>query len=349
MKENSENPHSPQGLAQNLAPNINNNICISINNVAFEYSGATNRFAINHTSGTIINQSITALIGANGAGKTTLLQCIAGLLSPLSGQIKVLGLDTVENKRAVHQKLGYLPDVYGLYEDLSAEQAIWYAGRLQGLSADIAWAETARIIRLLKIEEQSKQKVGQLSHGQKQKVAIGQAVVHSPKVLLLDEPANGLDPIARAELAELLLIWQDSGMTIVVSSHILTELDQYASNMMLMDSGKIVDQQTIKSSTSAILDVIPMLVEWQCSEDENINTILKVHAIIKECALKYPQFKVAAIPQNSNNPNSIIITIPEVERADVLTKLIGAQINVLTYTRKNEDLLSRYQNMRKSL
>ena len=191
-------------------------------------------------------QTITALVGPNGAGKTTLLRCLAALEPPYSGDVAIDGLDSYKSPREIHEKLGYLPDFYGLYDDLSVRRCLTYAACAHGIKLEATDAAVRTAAQRVNLSERMEQKASELSRGLRQRLAIGQAIVHSPKVLLLDEPAAGLDPQARKELSALLLSLKDSGMTIVVSSHILAELEDYCSEMIILDKGRVAGGKPIK-------------------------------------------------------------------------------------------------------
>ncbi len=213
---------------------------IKVENLIYEYPGVR---ALDRVSFTINPGSITALVGPNGAGKTTLLQCLAALTKPFDGQILIGDRDISRKPREIHAMVGYLPDFFGLYDRLTVNQALTYFALAQNVNrADIP-ARTALITRLLDLEDKRSAKLSSLSRGMRQRLAIGQVMVHDPEILLLDEPASGLDPEARNALADLFRDLNAQGKTIVVSSHILAELDQYASNLLILNKGRLVDRE----------------------------------------------------------------------------------------------------------
>ena len=216
---------------------------IVVKDLTFDYQGFR---ALNQVSFSIPAGSVTALVGPNGAGKTTLLRCIAALDTPLSGSVHVAGLDVFEFVRDVHRRMGYLSDNFGLYNELTVAQGLQYAARSQGLGAKaIATAvrDTAQSLGLSsKLNNQAKT----LSRGQRQRLAIGQAIVHGPQVLLLDEPASGLDPEARSTLAQVFRNLQAQGMTLLVSSHILAELDEYSTHMLAINQGQVLKHRALE-------------------------------------------------------------------------------------------------------
>jgi ABC-2 type transport system ATP-binding protein len=215
---------------------------IEIQDLVFEYPGHR---ALCGVSLRIADKAITALVGPNGAGKTTLLRCMAALETPYAGRVRIDGLDTREAPRAIHARLGYLPDFFGLYDALSVRRCLHYAARAHGIMANKAAAAAEDAAARVGLSDRMEQAAGALSRGLRQRLAIAQTIVHGPKVLLLDEPAAGLDPQARRDLAQLLLSLRDGGMTLVVSSHILAELEDYSDRMLIVNRGRVVGGSAI--------------------------------------------------------------------------------------------------------
>jgi len=216
---------------------------IEVQNLVYEYPTAR---ALKGVSLTVADGTITALVGPNGAGKTTLLRCLAALEDPYSGRVLVEGLDTTQKPREIHARLGYLPDFYGLYNDLTVRRCLAYAARSHGIASALTAAAVQKAAGRVGLLDRLESKAGELSRGLRQRLAIGQAIVHEPRVLLLDEPAAGLDPQARRDLSTLLTSMRDSGMTLVVSSHILAELEDYCSEMIIIENGLIAGGKAIK-------------------------------------------------------------------------------------------------------
>lgn len=217
---------------------------VEVSGVLFEYPGVR---ALDDVTLSLARGSVTALVGPNGAGKTTLLRCIAGLERPMLGSITVAGIDVLEAPRESHRKMGYLSDFFGLYETLSVRRNLHYAAAGQRIAAPAIDARVKLTAERLGLTDRLDVKTTALSRGQRQRVAIGQALVHQPEVLILDEPASGLDPEARHHLAQLFLTLQREGMTLIVSSHILAELDEYCSHMLVMQQGRIIENKTMSA------------------------------------------------------------------------------------------------------
>ena len=226
---------------------------IQVKQLTFEYPGTR---ALDLVSFDIAKGSITALVGPNGAGKSTLLRCIAALDYSLSGQVLLDGIDVLDDPRASHAKIGYLSDNYGLYDNLSVRQCLTFAALSQGVAENQIDSVVTCTAQQLDLSGKLDNASGALSRGQRQRVAIGQAIIHSPSLLLLDEPASGLDPEARHSLSQVFIALKNSGMTLIVSSHILAELEDYSTDMLVLKGGKILQQQSAYSATKQALSRI---------------------------------------------------------------------------------------------
>lgn len=221
---------------------------IQVENLAYEYPG---KRALSDVSFTIDKNAITALVGPNGAGKTTLLKCMAALIRPFHGTVAVDGADVFHDPRRSHRIMGFLPDFFGLYDSLTVEKALAYFAMAQKMDKGRIPDRVAEVIRLMNLADKRQAKVGALSRGMRQRLAIGQAMIHDPEVLLLDEPASGLDPEARYALSELFIDLNRAGKTIVVSSHILSELDQYATDLLVIRDGRVAERPMPETSGPA--------------------------------------------------------------------------------------------------
>jgi ABC-2 type transport system ATP-binding protein len=219
---------------------------IRVNDLTFDYPG--NR-ALDDVSFEIPENSITALVGPNGAGKTTLMRCLAALERPLHGDIHLDGIDVLQKPRECHRRVGYLSDFFGLYQDLTVQQCLHFVAASHGI--DDVDTSVSSTIKLLDFEYYQHSKAGELSRGWRQRLGIAQAIIHRPKVLLLDEPASGLDPEARGKLAALLRKLGSEGMTVIVSSHILAELSEYSSHMLILEDGRVVEYTPIGTEQQA--------------------------------------------------------------------------------------------------
>ena len=221
---------------------------ISVRRVSYDYPGCR---ALDNVSFDLPPASITALVGPNGAGKTTLLRTMAALEEPMHGEILINGLNIWEAPREAHRLMGYLPDHFGLYQDLSANRCLLHAAYARRLSEDEAEQAVHWAAEQVDLVPKLTARAGTLSRGQRQRLALAQAIVHRPKVLLLDEPASGLDPQARADLSRLMKNLAADGMTLLISSHILAELESYCTAILVLEQGQLLSHQHLESRAVA--------------------------------------------------------------------------------------------------
>jgi len=203
-----------------------------------------------------------ALVGPNGAGKTTLLKMLAGLLRPTSGQIEVAGVEVGAEPKRLHRIVGYVPDTFGLYDDLSVRHFLEYFARAHEVTRAGLEKKIDAVLGLTNLAGKRDAQVGSLSRGMRQRLVIAKTLLHAPKVLLLDEPASGLDPHARRELRDLIRQLAALGTTILVSSHILTELADFSTSVIIMERGRVVRSGRIDALVEELAGGTPVRVEF---------------------------------------------------------------------------------------
>ncbi|HWK91684.1 MAG TPA: ABC transporter ATP-binding protein [Luteimicrobium sp.] len=192
---------------------------------------------------------VTALVGPNGAGKTTLLLMLAGLLVPDAGTLTVAGHDPVTENVLVRARTGWMPDTFGTWDSLTAREVLTTVGAAYFLAPSRARARADELLRLVHLDDLAEAPARVLSRGQKQRLGLARALVHDPQVLLLDEPASGLDPRSRVDLRVLLRRLASEGRTVLVSSHVLTELDELADDAVFLSRGRTVRESSLASAT----------------------------------------------------------------------------------------------------
>lgn len=195
--------------------------------------------------------SVTALIGPNGSGKTTLMLMIVGLLAPTSGSLTVCGFDPVTDNYHVRSQVGWMPDQFGMWDTLTCHEALIMSGRSYRMSSQECESRATELLELVHLTEFRDQQAHVLSRGQKQRLGLARALMHSPKLLVLDEPANGLDPRSRVELRSIIRELADSGTTVLISSHVLAELDEMADSAIFISGGRTVAQETVEEARQA--------------------------------------------------------------------------------------------------
>ena len=194
---------------------------------------------------------VTALIGPNGAGKTTLMLVLASLVAPDAGTVRVAGFDPVTQPREVRRRLGWMPDTLGAWDGLTCHRGLTLAGRLYDLPPRRAAQRADEVLHVVGLQAFRDRPARVLSRGQKQKLSLARALLHEPPVLLLDEPASGLDPAARVELRDLLKALAAYGATVLLSSHVLADLEEVASRAVFVRDGTTVDADTIRRSRTS--------------------------------------------------------------------------------------------------
>ncbi|ACZ29315.1 ABC transporter related protein [Xylanimonas cellulosilytica DSM 15894] len=193
---------------------------------------------------------VTALVGPNGSGKTTLLLVLAGLLVPDAGEVTVAGFDPVTQGVEARRRTGWMPDVFGTWDSLTCREVLTTVAAAYRLPRDVGAARAAELLTLVHLDEYADAPAHVLSRGQKQRLGLARALVHDPDVLLLDEPASGLDPRSRVDLRELVRRLAAQGKTVLISSHVLTELDEMADDAVFLSRGRTVATRSVTAAAA---------------------------------------------------------------------------------------------------
>jgi ABC-2 type transport system ATP-binding protein len=197
------------------------------------------RAALDRVSFEVPEREIFGFVGPNGAGKTTTLRILAALLEPTGGKAYIDGSDVTKDREKVHTRIGYMPDFFGVYDQLTVGEYLDFYAACYRQPKQRRRTIVDDLLALVGMTERKHQQVDSLSRGLKQRVCLARALVHDPAVLLLDEPASGLDPRARVEMREILKELQGMGKTIVISSHILPELTELCTMIGIIDHGRM--------------------------------------------------------------------------------------------------------------
>lgn len=217
---------------------------VAVTNAAVEAIQLTKRYggliAVNKLDLVVPRGSVFGLIGPNGAGKSTTFAMMASLLLPTSGSIAVMGANPVKRPRTVRRRMGYMPDVLGVYDNLRVDEYLEFFAATYGIARSEWKALVDGLLELVDLDVKRTAMVNSLSRGMKQRLSLARALVHDPELLILDEPASGLDPRARVELRELLKALNGMGKTIVISSHILAELEEVCTDVAIMEAGRLL-------------------------------------------------------------------------------------------------------------
>lgn len=305
---------------------------LEVSGVTFEYPG---KRALTEVSFTLERGAVLALVGPNGAGKTTLMRSIAGLDDPLAGAITLDGIDVIAEPREAYRKLGYLSDFYGLYGALTVRQSLMHAAGMRALEQGEQEAAVALTAERLGLTSRLDARTDTLSRGWRQRVAIGQAMVHAPQVLLLDEPAAGLDPEARIGLSVLFRQLRAEGMTLIVSSHILAELDEYSTHMLAIKDGRAVEFRRIDGNVEAgaVAQVVLRITLATAPDDA-----AAVEALMQQHGLA----GVHAVPEAALWARQGSFQGATKDQAMLLKALVGAGLEVVEFVAVRENLHESY-------
>ncbi len=283
--------------------------------------------ALDSLSMNISENSIFGFVGPNGAGKTTTMKIMAGLLKADSGSIYINGEDILKTPKRIRDKIGYMPDFFGVYDDLKVSEYMdFYAGTYY-----IPYAERGALIdNLLEIVDLSDKKdtyVDSLSRGMKQRLCLARSLIHDPDLIILDEPASGLDPRARVEIKEVLKQLREMGKTIVISSHILPELAEMCSEIGIIDKGKLVTQGTVNEIMGKLHKKRVVKVKLNSAKEVLIK-LLKEQSCVKE------------ITENADNVE-FVFEGKDNDLTDILRNIVMNGIPVYSFS-ENEEILKKY-------
>jgi ABC-2 type transport system ATP-binding protein len=267
---------------------------------------------------------VFGFIGPNGAGKSTTMMILSTLLTPTSGKAFVGGLNVAEEPGEVRKLIGYMPDFFGVYDSLKAVEYLdFYAGAYQIPAADRPKL-IANLLELVNLSNKSDSYVDLLSRGMKQRLGLARCLIHDPQVLILDEPASGLDPRARIEMREILKELRKMGKTIIISSHILPELSELCDEIGVIEKGKLIAHSPVShiSVKEQGLRVLEMKV---LAEDQQAGELIT----------GFPHVKHA---DNRNGTIRVQFSGTEQDQAALLKRLMEANIPISSFTEVKENL-----------
>ena len=217
---------------------------LSIEHLTKQYGHFTALEDLNLTIGT---GELHGFVGPNGAGKTTTMRILATLLAPTSGDASVDGVSLIRNRKEARKTVGYMPDFFGVYDNLKCGEYLDFYARCYRIGATERKQMTRRLLELVQLEEKENDYVDALSRGMKQRLCLARSLIHDPKLLILDEPASGMDPRARADMKGILRTLRDLGKTVMISSHILPELSEMCDSLTILDHGHLVFSGSVEA------------------------------------------------------------------------------------------------------
>ena len=222
--------------------------------------------------------ALHGFVGPNGAGKTTTMRILATLMKPSSGTAYVDGTDIVREGQKARKLVGYMPDFFGVYDSLKCWEYLDFYARCYGISQTERKRMTRQLLELVQLEEKENEYVEALSRGMKQRLCLARSLIHDPKLLILDEPASGMDPRARAEMKSILRTLREMGKTVLISSHILPELSEMCDSLTILDHGQLVFSGSVDALSDRMNGNAPLDIRLTegCGE-ENVETA--VHSL----------------------------------------------------------------------
>jgi len=285
---------------------------------ALEAEGVRRAFgsvqAVINATLTVPPGTVTALIGPNGCGKTTLMLMLAGLLRPDAGTISVAGRDPLTDGPAARSRIGWMPDSLGTWDSLTCVETLTTFGRAYGVSAAEARDRAFALLERVHLAELAAQPARVLSRGQKQRLSLARALVHNPSVLILDEPASGLDPRSRVELRELVRELAAEGAAVLISSHVLSELDEMVDDAVFMSKGV-----TLGDSADAL--VAAARQRWRVTGRPGAD----VHATLSTLSRDWS-------PAVESDPSQALVQVAdEDDAADLLAALVAAGARISAF------------------
>lgn len=230
-------------------------------------------------------------VGPNGAGKTTTLKILSGLLAPDGGTVRIDGLDVLDDSRRLKQRIGYVPDFFGVYDNLKVSEYMEFFASCYGIVGLSARRRSQALLEQVRLEDKADFFVDGLSRGMKQRLCLARALIHDPDLLILDEPASGLDPRTRAEFTALLRELREQGKTLIVSSHILSELTELCTSIGIIEQGRLVLQGSMEQIFERVNASNPLLISV-FSNPEKALTILKSHPCVQTIAVRGDEIKL---------------------------------------------------------
>ena len=296
---------------------------IEIKNLTKKYGRFT---ALENLNLTIDAGVVFGFVGSNGAGKSTTFSILSTLLAPTRGEAYVNGVNVIEKPEEVRKYLGYMPDFFGVYDQLKVEEYLDFYGSSYGLSKLERDKLIPELLELVNLTEKRYSYVDLLSRGMKQRLCLARTLIHDPKVLILDEPASGLDPRARAEMRDILKHLKTLGKTILISSHILPELAEMCDEIGVLERGKLIARGNVYT------------IQQQLMSEKEI--ILKIDGPLQEAVTFFEEqpFVAAIETKESEQKLSFFYKGSREDQVELLKKAFNANLKIYSATEVEKDL-----------
>lgn len=301
---------------------------LKIKNLTKQYGKFT---ALDNLNLEINKGDVFGFVGPNGAGKTTTMKIVSGLLKADSGEVYVDGVDATRNCKELKSKIGYMPDFFGVYDNLKVMEYMEFYASIYKITGAQAKHLCMELIELVQLSEQANSYVDDLSRGMKQRLCLARSLVHNPELLILDEPASGLDPRARVDMKDIIKKLHDRGKTILISSHILPELAQMCSNIGIIENGKMVVVGTVDEILSARGAARPIIMKFTANQEIAVEVLKKNHFVQNITIL--------------DNSVSILFKGDESEEAALLATMVNHGAMISFFAREESNLESLFMQI----
>ncbi len=292
--------------------------------------------AVNELNLHVGKGEIFGFVGPNGAGKTTTMRVVCGLLKATSGDVFVDGISAIKSPSSIKRKVGYVPDFFGVYDNLKVTEYMEFYGSLYGIEGSDMETITDGLLELVNLTDKKDFYVDTLSRGMKQRLCVARALIHDPELLVLDEPNSGLDPRARFEMKEVLKNLGSMGKTIIISSHILPELAEMCSSIGIMEKGRLIASGKVEEIMEKSFGSRPIHIKTfndsQASEEE-------AHDNLNRLLMEQPNVKRVSFTEDEA---VVTFTGSEEESAKLLKCLVSSGMLISDFYREKEDLESLF-------
>lgn len=284
--------------------------------------------AVDNFNLTVKEGEIYGFVGPNGAGKTTIMKIMSGLLPADSGKITLGEEDILKNVNKLKQNIGYMPDFFGVYDNLTVIEYLQFYSSAYGIASDIALCRANELLALVSLQDKANEYVDGLSRGMKQRLCLARTLVHNPEVIILDEPASGLDPLTRHELKFILKNLSEKGKTIIISSHILTELAEICSNICIIEKGKVIMNGNIDEILYQVDASNPLIIDVLNDSNKAVE-ILKKNRYVRTLSLDDKNIVVTFVGRRE-------------DEAELLKQLLVNDVLVVSFKREQSNLESLF-------
>ncbi len=295
-----------------------------------EIKGLTKKYgsfyALNDLNLSLQEGTVFGFVGANGAGKSTTFSILATLLEPTSGEAFVNGKSVRTEPHEVRKQIGYMPDFFGVYDQLKADEYLDFYGASYGISEAERQVLIPQLLELVNLSHKRYSYVDLLSRGMKQRLCLARALIHDPKVLILDEPASGLDPRARIEMRDILRQLKDMGKTILISSHILPELAEMCDEIGVIDGGRLIAHGSVSE------------IQTQLAGERYIT--VKVKGLLENAATFFEEDPFASKVETDEVKHTVTFSYrgSEDDQISLLKKAMDADIRIISFSEAETDL-----------